>query len=122
MLGRDIQSLFSVRYFVHSYDIGKSDKHVEKFKKQLYKLWFDLYPREVRNDSSGFEHVFVGEVRDGQVSGMHNWIQLFDQERRGHLNYKGYIYPRRRGRGTSRHHISCRTGQMDNERFEKACD
>ena len=50
----------------------------------------------VRNkDSSGFEHVFVGESRDKEVIGFHNWIQFYLQERRGNVDYQGYI----RGRG-----------------------
>uniref|UniRef100_A0A3Q1IDL1 Uridylate-specific endoribonuclease n=1 Tax=Anabas testudineus TaxID=64144 RepID=A0A3Q1IDL1_ANATE len=42
-------------------------------------------------DSSGFEHVFVGETRGGRtVIGFHNWIQLYLQEKLGHIDYKGY--------------------------------
>ena len=33
------------------------------FVAELRCLWFDLYKRKVRNDSSGFEHVFLGEVK-----------------------------------------------------------
>ncbi|XP_051955816.1 uridylate-specific endoribonuclease B-like [Xyrauchen texanus] len=44
-----------------------------------------------RPDSSGFEHVFVGETRGGHtVIGFHNWIQLYLQEKLGHIHYKGY--------------------------------
>ena len=37
------------------------------FKQLLHDLWFGLYRRKVDNDSSGFEHVFVGEEKDGKV-------------------------------------------------------
>ncbi|KNC80689.1 hypothetical protein SARC_06938, partial [Sphaeroforma arctica JP610] len=53
--------------------------------------------RDTQNDTSGFEHVFVGEVRNGEVMGLHNWIQFFVEEKAGKIDYKGYIYPRRRG-------------------------
>lgn len=50
-----------------------------------------LYPYCPRPDSSGFEHVFVGETRGGRtVIGFHNWIQLYLQEKLGHIDYKGY--------------------------------
>ena len=47
--------------------------------------------RKVENDSSGFEHVFVGEEKDGVIVGLHNWIQIYLEEKKGNLNYMGYI-------------------------------
>jgi len=66
------------------------------FKKLLHSIWFDLYRRERggRLDSSGFEHVFIGEVKNGDVSGFHNWIQFYLEEKKGTLDYRGYIKPR----------------------------
>ena len=44
------------------------------------------------NDSSGFEHVFVGETRgDKEVIGFHNWIQFYLQEKLGTVDYKGFM-------------------------------
>lgn len=42
-------------------------------------------------DSSGFEHVFVGETKGQDVIGFHNWIQLYLQEKLGNVDYKGYF-------------------------------
>ncbi|XP_023647326.1 uridylate-specific endoribonuclease B isoform X2 [Paramormyrops kingsleyae] len=70
-----------------------SPTDTEEFKRQLYHIWFELYARKgsSRPDSSGFEHVFVGETRGGHtVIGFHNWIQLYLQERLGHIDYRGY--------------------------------
>lgn len=39
----------------------------------------------------------MGEVREGQVIGMHSWLQLYNEENKGHLDYMGYIKPKRRG-------------------------
>jgi poly(U)-specific endoribonuclease len=69
----------------------------DDFKKLLQKIWFELYRRENSTDSSGFEHVFVGEVKNGEVSGFHNWIQLYMEEKKGDLDYRGYIKPRSSG-------------------------
>lgn len=75
------------------------------FKQQLYQMWFRTYTREVRDDSSGFEHVFVGEARDGKIMGLHNWIQFHDQEQKGRLDYKGYVFPRVHGYAALPTHI-----------------
>ncbi|KAL3780300.1 hypothetical protein ACHAW5_005714 [Stephanodiscus triporus] len=67
------------------------------FKAILKKIWFDLYSRSGRaKDSSGFEHVFAGEVKNGKVSGFHNWIMFWLEEKKGNIDYRGYIKPRSR--------------------------
>jgi poly(U)-specific endoribonuclease len=62
----------------------------------LNQAWFGLYRRIVDDDTCGFEHVFIGEVgRDEAVSGLHNWIQLYFEEKKNALDYLGYIKPKR---------------------------
>lgn len=51
--------------------------------------------RDDDNDSCGFEHVFVGEIDDGHVKGLHNWIQTMVEEARGNLDYMGFVLPKR---------------------------
>jgi len=62
------------------------------FRDLLTKLWFVNYPRH-RNipGSSGFEHVFVGELNRGAVMGLHNWLQFHRLEKSGDVNYYGYM-------------------------------
>ncbi|KAF0761003.1 hypothetical protein AaE_003484 [Aphanomyces astaci] len=79
---------------------GKFHGDIRAFKRKLHDIWFGLYRREVANDSSGFEHVFIGEVKEGKVSGFHNWIQMYLEEKAGRLDYLGYIKPKQRGRST----------------------
>ncbi|KAM7414347.1 hypothetical protein PAMA_019253 [Pampus argenteus] len=79
----------------HNYLVskGQSSSNLQQFKSQLQVIWFHLYHRQ-RNtglDSSGFEHVFVGETKSGtEIVGFHNWIQFYLQEKNSHLDYKGY--------------------------------
>ncbi|XP_047234825.1 uridylate-specific endoribonuclease B [Girardinichthys multiradiatus] len=85
----------STMKIAHKYLVEKhlSPQDETEFKEQLYRIWFELYARRgsSRPDSSGFEHVFVGETRGGRtVIGFHNWIQLYLQEKLGHIDYKGY--------------------------------
>ncbi|XP_028934465.1 poly(U)-specific endoribonuclease-A-like [Ornithorhynchus anatinus] len=86
----------TVMKLTHQYLVGKNlaRPSVKDFKSQLYHIWFQLYPREGHRgpDSCGFEHVFVGETRRGQeVLGFHNWVQFYLQEKRGNVDYKGYV-------------------------------
>ncbi|XP_067667898.1 uridylate-specific endoribonuclease-like [Haliotis asinina] len=62
------------------------------FRDLLKELWFNLYPRSSSGpiDSSGFEHVVVGEYKNG-VSGFHNWVQFYQEEKTNTIDYKGYV-------------------------------
>lgn len=58
---------------------GKANPSVDEFKRDFYNMWFKLYRRKrgiKGGDSCGFEHVFVGETREDEVIGFHNWIQF----------------------------------------------
>jgi len=71
------------------------------FRNVINSIWFKLYSRSgggrrAKMDSSGFEHVFVGEVKNGKVSGFHNWIMFWLEERKGNIDYRGYIKPKSR--------------------------
>lgn len=58
----------------------------------LREIWFTPYTRSRRTvGSSGFEHVFVGELKDGKVSGFHNWLSYYKEEQEGDLDYLGYM-------------------------------
>ena len=60
----------------------------------LQRLWFDLYSRKQKNSlvsSSSFEHVFLSEFRKKTVLGLHNWIYMYEAEKRGDFNYHGYM-------------------------------
>jgi len=62
------------------------------FQSTFQKIWFGQYSRTSGvAGSSGFEHVFMGELKSG-VSGYHNWI-FFDQSENlaENLNYLGYM-------------------------------
>lgn len=58
----------------------------------LKTIWFHLYSRgNGKIGSSGFEHVFLNEVSNGTMIGLHNWVYLYEQEKAGRLDYQGYI-------------------------------
>ncbi|KAK5647732.1 hypothetical protein RI129_002624 [Pyrocoelia pectoralis] len=63
-----------------------------EFKNVLKEIWFTLYPRkEGRLGSSGFEHIFLAEIKNSEVSGFHNWIYFNDRELKNNVNYLGYF-------------------------------
>ncbi|XP_071454124.1 endoribonuclease Arlr-like [Hetaerina americana] len=62
------------------------------FKEALYDLWFSLYPRgKGELGSSGIEHVFLGELKNGKVSGFHNWVFFNNEELQQFADYLGFI-------------------------------
>ncbi|XP_060597997.1 poly(U)-specific endoribonuclease-A-like [Ruditapes philippinarum] len=80
----------------HKYLIakGKAKEDIGDFKCQLYNLWFVLFRRtrgDRDKDSSSFEHVFVGEYRDQEFIGLHNWLQIYLLEKAGKIDYHGYL-------------------------------
>ncbi|KAK1684441.1 hypothetical protein QYE76_045289 [Lolium multiflorum] len=91
--------------YLHQYLVmkGVASQDYDDFKTMLTSLWFNLYGRCGNSScSSAFEHVFVGEIKgerqgENEVSGFHNWIQFYLEEAKGNVDYKGYIFPRRRG-------------------------
>lgn len=43
--------------------------------------------------SCGFEHVFMNEIKNNEISGLHNWIYFHDLEHERHtdVDYRGYM-------------------------------
>lgn len=71
---------------------GKLGKDPKEFKDLLRQIWFNMYSRgQGRIGSSGFEHVFVAEVKNNQVSGLHNWLYFNEEENQNRANYLGYM-------------------------------
>ncbi|KAM8794045.1 uridylate-specific endoribonuclease [Eudromia elegans] len=65
----------------------------QEFVADLKQMWFGLYSRgNGEQDSSGFEHVFSGEVKKGKVSGFHNWIRFYLLEKQGLVDYFSHSY------------------------------
>jgi len=95
-LGEVLRSPVMMEVYNYLKRKGKASHVLSQFKAKLYDLWFRPYMRSSRSrifDSSGFEHVFVGEINPAKriVSGFHNWIQFYLQERSRHVNYMGYM-------------------------------
>ncbi|KAK2716813.1 hypothetical protein QYM36_007081, partial [Artemia franciscana] len=58
----------------------------------LRTLWFERFSRSRGSlGSSGFEHIFLGEVKNAEPSGFHSWLYFKQQEEVGSLDYLGFI-------------------------------
>lgn len=76
--------------FLQSRGIVSSDRKAQHDYLKL--IWFTLYNRgQGALGSSGFEHVFLNEVNRGKIIGLHSWVYFAEQEKTGHVDYKGYI-------------------------------
>ncbi|KAL1512551.1 hypothetical protein ABEB36_002131 [Hypothenemus hampei] len=90
----DIIVTTPVMQFTRSFLVqkGKIGKDPREFKDLLRLIWFNMYSRgNGRIGSSGFEHVFIGEIKNNQVSGLHNWVYFNEEESQGRANYLGYM-------------------------------
>ena len=66
---------------------GLFTKSKAEFEDLLSELWFSVYSRGKRiKGSSGFEHVFLGEKKNGAVQGFHNWVYFNHLEKMGEVN------------------------------------
>ncbi len=78
----------------------------DEFRERIETMWFEPYTNYYNNRStqfcSGFEHVFVGEgkydirfgaaERRGEISGYHNWVKFYLDEKLGRVNFLGLRY------------------------------
>uniref|UniRef100_A0A183FKR9 Endoribonuclease n=1 Tax=Heligmosomoides polygyrus TaxID=6339 RepID=A0A183FKR9_HELPZ len=67
------------------------------FRYWIAQLWFVHYSRaRGRADTSGFEHIFIGEEKNDEISGLHNWLRLYMLERNKteDFDYKGFVVKR----------------------------
>jgi len=73
-------------------DNGLASSSESGFKEELRQYWFQLYSRSqgLALDSSGFEHVFVGEVRGSSVTGFHGWVQYYLEEQKNEAVYEEF--------------------------------
>jgi poly(U)-specific endoribonuclease len=61
---------------------------------KLQSIWFTIYPRHGGGSalgSSAFEHVFLAEIKKGEISGFHNWVYFAHEESAGKADYMGHI-------------------------------
>ena len=77
------------------YKKGLARNKTKEFKKDLMKYWFSPYSRSSESDvkdSSGFEHVFVGEIKQkNKVTGFHNWLFAYRQEQQNLLEVSKFL-------------------------------
>ncbi|XP_060806992.1 endoribonuclease CG2145 [Amyelois transitella] len=91
-----LDAIMSTTVIRHLMNFFKEKGYVTPDPKQqrdfLKQLWFSLYSRgKGKISSSGFEHVFVSELKNGEVSGLHNWIYFSKEETASRVNYLGYL-------------------------------
>uniref|UniRef100_S4P3D5 Poly(U)-specific endoribonuclease-like protein n=1 Tax=Pararge aegeria TaxID=116150 RepID=S4P3D5_9NEOP len=91
-----MDALMSTSVIRHLMNFLKDKGYVTPDPKQqrdfLKQIWFGLYSRgKGKISSSGFEHIFVSELKNGEVSGLHNWLYFSKEEVANRINYLGYL-------------------------------
>ena len=109
-----------IQFVFHYLQVHGKDKRCARLKSMtdfcnlIYDLWLAPYRRVSKDDSSGFEHVFVGEEKNGKITGLHNWVQVtcfppallgmhvhvhlldagpqyYLEEKKGNIDYLGWV-------------------------------
>nr|VZI07668.1 unnamed protein product [Spirometra erinaceieuropaei] len=80
--------MMEAKLFLVERQLAPSDQN--SFKSFLRTLWFSPYKRGKRENSCGFEHVFLGERRGKKVFGLHYWLTFYLREKSGEINYLGH--------------------------------
>ncbi|XP_023947889.2 endoribonuclease CG2145 [Bicyclus anynana] len=91
-----IDAIMATSVIRHLMNFLKDKGYVSPDPKQqrdfLKQIWFGLYSRgKGKISSSGFEHIFVSELKNGEVSGLHNWLYFSKEEVANRINYLGYL-------------------------------
>lgn len=69
-------------------DHGYVSNNINEFKNEMRQWWFQNYSRSRgKYGSSGFEHIFCGEIKEGGVIGFHNWLSFYLHEKKGSIDY-----------------------------------
>ncbi|CAD5229362.1 unnamed protein product [Bursaphelenchus okinawaensis] len=97
-----IMAVFNSGPFKQLIDVLRKSNHPfakspDTLKQAMYDMWFGTFSRaRGKQDSSAFEHVFLGEAKNGEVSGMHNWVVInqLENDEKNKLNYRGFIIKR----------------------------
>lgn len=87
LLSTDVMS--HAKHLLQSKEMApQGDKEFRTF---ISDLWFTIFSRGGRKKgSSAFEHIFLGELKGGDISGLHNWIFFDHEEKTGRINYFGW--------------------------------
>merc|ERR1719507_476665 len=90
-----LKEMMKTKVMKKTFDFLKANelftKSMTEFEDLLSELWFSVYSRGKRiKGSSGFEHVFLGEKKNGAVQGFHNWLYFNHLEEMGEVNYLGH--------------------------------
>jgi len=83
----------NVTKMAHAFLVSKGlfGENIDDLKDYYRTIWFGLYSRQTGYvGSSGFEHVFLGELKGG-ISGFHSWYRYYSEEVYGNMDYLGYI-------------------------------
>ena len=91
-----LKEMMKTKVMKKTFDFLKANelftKSMTEFEDLLSELWFSVYSRGKRiKGSSGFEHVFLGEKKNGAVQGFHNWLYFNHLEEMGEVSFFNFM-------------------------------